>query len=82
MFAKDGEALELDGKKAVVMGGAYSIDKMVRLIYGYGKWLDGMEDRLEYGRWYCGDYHMEKKIDKLEIMFENLDVFCGRKAEE
>lgn len=50
MFAKDGEALELDGKKAVVMGGAYSIDKMVRLIYGYGEWLDGMEDRLEYGR--------------------------------
>lgn len=41
-----------------------------------------MEDRLEYERWYCGDYHMEKKIDKLEIMFENLDVFCGRKAEE
>lgn len=115
------------------MGGAYSIDKMVRLMYGYGwwpdeqpsdeikryvesqldklgwkvdvvlshttplkyepvevfmagvdqsrvdksteEWLDGIEDRLEYGKWYCGHYHTEKKIDRVEIMFENFGVF-------
>ena len=38
--------------------------------------LDGIEDRLEYGKWYCGHYHTEKKIDRVEIMFENFDVFC------
>ena len=43
------------------------------------KWLDGIEDRLEYQKWYCGHFHTEKKIDRLEIMFENFDVFCSRK---
>ena len=136
LFAKDGEVFELDGKKVIVMGGAYSVDKMVRLMYGYGwwpdeqpseeikkdverkleelgwkvdvvlshttplkyepvevflegidqskvdksteAWLDRIEDRLDYGKWYCGHYHTEKKIDRVEIMFENFDMFCGR----
>lgn len=135
LFAKDGEVFDLDGKKAIVMGGAYSVDKMIRLMYGYGwwpdeqpseeikrdverkldelgwkmdvvlshttllkyepvevflkgidlskvdksteEWLDGIEARLEYEKWYCGHYHTEKKIDRVEIMFENYDVFCG-----
>lgn len=133
LFAKDGEVFELDGKKAIVMGGAYSVDKMMRLIYGYGWWpdeqpseeikedverkldelgwkvdvvlshttplkyepmevflsgidqskvdksteiwLDGIEDRLDYGKWYCGHYHTDKRIDRVEIMFENVDEF-------
>ena len=134
LFAKDGEVFDLDGKQAIVMGGAYSIDKMVRHMYGYGwwqdeqplgevkryvesrldglgwkvdvvlshttplkyepvevfmagvdqnkvdksteEWLDGIEDRLDYGKWYCGHYHTEKKVDRVEIMFENFDMFC------
>lgn len=138
LFAKDGEVFELGGKQAIVMGGAYSIDKMVRLMYGYGwwpdeqpseeikryvesqldklgwkvdvvlshimplkyepvkvfmagvdqskldksmeEWLDGIEDRLEYGKWYCGHYHTEKKIDRVKIKFENFDVFSGGKG--
>ncbi len=43
-------------------------------------WLDNIEDRLSYKKWYCGHYHTEKKIDKLEIMFENFDKFCDRKS--
>lgn len=139
LFAKDGEVFDLDGKKAIVMGGAYSVDKMIRLMYGYGwwpdeqpseeikrdverkldelgwkvdvvlshttplkyepvevflkgidqsnvdksteEWLDGIEDRLDYGKWYCGHYHTEKKIDRVEIMFENVDEFCGSCSE-
>lgn len=135
LFAKDGEVFDLDGKQAIVMGGAYSIDKMVRLMYGYGwwpdeqpseetkryvesrldrlgwrvdvvlshttplkyepvevfmagvdqskvdksteEWLDRIEDRLDYGKWYCGHYHTEKKIDRVEIMFENFGVIGG-----
>lgn len=133
LFAKDGEVFDLDGKQTIVMGGAYSIDKMIRLIYGYGwwpdeqpseeikqdverklnelswnvdvvlshtvplkyeptevflegldqskvdrtteEWLDKIEDRLNYQKWYCGHYHTEKKVDKIEIMFENIEKF-------
>jgi 3-oxoacid CoA-transferase subunit A len=133
LFAKDGELFNLDGKKTVVIGGAYSIDKAYRLAYGYGWWedeqpseeikqyverqlsvvnwkvdvvlshttplkyepvevfmagidqskvdksteiwLDKIEERLSYKKWYCGHYHTEKKIERLEIMFENFDEF-------
>ena len=34
LFAKDREVFELDRQQAIVMGGAYSIDKMLRLMYG------------------------------------------------
>ncbi len=34
LFAKDGEIYDFDGKKAIVIGGAYSIDKYYRLRNG------------------------------------------------
>ena len=34
LFAKDGEIYDLDGRKTIVIGGAYSIDKYVRLRNG------------------------------------------------
>lgn len=34
-------------------------------------WLDSIEDRLTYRKWYCGHYHTEKKIDRLQIMFND-----------
>ena len=135
LFAKDGEIFDLDGKRTVVMGGAYSVDKAIRIAHGWGwwedeqpskeikeyvekqlkkagwsvdvvlshtaplkyepvevflsgldqskvdklteEWLDRIEDKLSYRKWYCGHYHTEKKIDKLEIMFENFDEFCA-----
>jgi len=40
LFAKDGEVYNLDGQKAIAIGGAYSIDKMYRIMYGYGWWED------------------------------------------
>lgn len=40
-------------------------------------WLDGIEGRLDYRKWYCGHYHTEKEIDKVEIMFKNFDTFGG-----
>ena len=132
LFAKDGEIFDLDGQKAIVIGGAYSIDKDLRLAEGEGwwpdeqpsdevkqyvekqlakldwkidlvlshttplkyeptevfldgidqstvdksteEWLDTIEDRLDYWRWYCGHYHTEKEIDGLIIMYENYEV--------
>lgn len=32
------------------------------------QWLGEIEGRLSYERWYCGHYHIEKKIDKLRFM--------------
>jgi 3-oxoacid CoA-transferase subunit A len=133
LFAKDGSVFELNGKKTIAIGGAYSIDKQYRLMYGYRWWsdeqpseeikayveqqldnlkwkvdvvlshttplkyepeevflkgidqrkmdksteiwLDEIEKRLDYGKWYCGHYHTEKKIDQVEIMFGNFEEF-------
>ena len=40
LFAKDGEIFDLKGKQTVVMGEAYSIDKAIRIAYGWGWWED------------------------------------------
>ena len=131
IFAKNGELYDIDNKKVLVIGGAYSVDKNYRIIYGYPwfkdeqlskeemnnilnkykgqhidivlshtcplkyeptevfmkgieqsdvdksmeKFLDKVEDSINYDKWYCGHYHTEKQIDKLEFMFGRIKVF-------
>lgn len=131
VFAKDGETYNIDGKKILVIGGAYSVDKQYRLLHGYEwfkdeqlteiemdnilnkikgmhfdivlthtcpykyeprevfireldqtkvdksmeKFLDGVESSITYDKWYCGHYHIEKKVDKLEFMFGRVKIF-------
>ena len=133
LFAKDGEIFDLDGKKTIVLGGAYSIDKYFRLLRGYPWWsdeqpsmeikqyaeqrleeqnwkidivlshtgplkfepremflegidqsrvdksteiwLDYIENKLSYKKWYFGHYQTEKKIDKVEIKFNDISLF-------
>ena len=36
-------------------------------------WLDSIEDRLDYKRWYCGHYHTEKVIDRLRFLYESIE---------
>ena len=131
VFAKDGETYNIDGKKILVIGGAYSVDKQYRLLHGY-KWfkdeqltkeemdtilekvkgkhfdivlthtcpykyeprevfmqgldqskvdksmehfLDEIEENISYDKWYCGHYHTEKQVDKLEFMFGRIKIF-------
>lgn len=131
IFAKNGETYNVDGKSILVIGGAYSVDKEYRLLYGY-KWfkdeqlsqyemnnildkysgknidiilshtcpykyeprevfmagldqskvdktmehfLDEVEENVNYKKWYCGHYHTEKQIDKLEFMFGRIKLF-------
>jgi len=128
IFAKDGEEYNINGKSVLVIGGAYSVDKEYRLMYGY-KWfrdeqltkeemdiiynkvkgkhydlvlthtcplkyepvevflsginqskvdksmehfLDKIEESIKYDKWYCGHYHTEKIIDKIEFMFKTI----------
>ncbi len=40
-------------------------------------WLDGIEDRLTYKRWYAGHYHTDKTIDRMTLMFESIREFSA-----
>ena len=117
--------------KVLVIGGAYSIDKNMRLVYDY-PWfkseqltkeemnniyenvnnkhfdivlshtcpykyipremflpfvdkskvdnsmelfLDKIDESISYDKWYCGHYHTEKEIDKIEFMYERIKKF-------
>ncbi len=42
------------------------------------EWLGQIEEKLEYKHWYCGHYHTAKKIDKMQFMFEDIDVLKGK----
>jgi len=131
IFAKDGEIYNIDKKRVLVIGGAYSVDKEYRIIYGH-RWfkdeqltkeemdiifdkvkgshfdvvlthtcpykyepkemflegldqskvdksmeyfLDKIEENIDYDKWYCGHFHNEKTIDKLEFMFGRIKIF-------
>jgi 3-oxoacid CoA-transferase subunit A len=63
LFAKDGEIYTLGGKQCVAIGGAYSVDKPLRLAEGWHWWPDEqptaeirrrVEDRLDAEDW-CVD---------------------------
>lgn len=131
LFAKDGEIYNFNGMQAVVIGGAYSVDKYYRIARGWHwfedeqpdaikmreveqaldqvgwkvdyvlthtcpfkylptevflpgidqskvdqqteKWLDHINDKLTYNKWYCGHYHTSKKIDHLQFMFHDIE---------
>lgn len=37
-------------------------------------WLDDIEKKIQYDKWYCGHYHTNKLIDKIRFMFEDILV--------
>lgn len=37
------------------------------------KWLDLIENKVDYKKWYCGHYHTYKKIDKLTFMYDEFE---------
>lgn len=39
------------------------------------KFLDEVESKLEYKKWYCGHFHINKKIDKLRFMMNDIEAF-------
>lgn len=132
LFACDGSVFDLDGKKCIALGGAYSVDKFYRIQHGYAwfadeqpdyliklnveerlaeigyqvdavfshtcpfkyepvemfisgidqskvddsteRWLDEIEDKLDYKAWYCGHWHCNKHIDKMHFLFEDWEI--------
>ena len=65
LFPIDGEIFELEGKKCIVIGGAYSVDKFYRLSRGMKWWPDEQPspEIKEY---------VEKQLDEKEIVFSPL----------
>jgi len=121
LFAIDGEIYDIGGRRCIVIGGAYSIDKFHRLEKGLGwwpdeqpsemikhyvekqladignqvdivlshtcplkyeptevflpfikqssvdksteHWLDSIEERIVYDKWFCGHYHTDKTTE-------------------
>lgn len=132
LFANDGELFDFNGKKCLVIGGAYSVDKYYRLSRGFKwfedeqpdeeiknrvenrlaeidfktdiilshtcprkyepieaflpgldqsmidksteNWLDEIEEKTIYSKWYCGHWHISKRIDKVIFMFDDFEI--------
>ena len=135
LFARDGEVFDLDGVQTLVIGGAYSVDKLRRVARGHGwwkdeqpdemirarteaaleargwavdavlshtsplryepvdafltgvdqsrvdksteTWLDDIESRLSYRRWFCGHFHTDRAlspVDGRRVIFMMHDV--------
>ena len=61
LFPADGDIFELEGKKCIVIGGAYSVDKYHRLLKGYHWWID--EQPSEATKHYVEQQLSKHKID-------------------
>ena len=134
VFAKDGEEYNINGKKILVIGGAYSVDAEYRLMNGI-EWFkdeqlseeemnkimdkvkgkeydlvlthtcphkyepvedflpsidqtkvdrtmeyfsDKVDERIGYKKWYCGHFHINKTIDKMIFLFDDIRGFDER----
>ena len=37
------------------------------------RWLDEIEDKLDYTAWYCGHWHIDKRIDRMHFLFNSFE---------
>ena len=37
------------------------------------RWLDEIENRLDYSAWFCGHWHVNKRIDKMHFLFHDFE---------
>jgi 3-oxoacid CoA-transferase subunit A len=133
LFAKDGELFKLAGKKCIVIGGAYRVDKPRKIANGERgwseeqisavirrrvakrltaadwkvdvvlshtcplkyepretfaqgvnrrgadksteSWLDIIENKLTYEKWYCGHYHTSEVVGRMWFMSKDFREF-------
>lgn len=36
-------------------------------------WLDTIAEKLDYNAWYCGHWHIEKRIDRIHFLFASVE---------
>lgn len=51
-----------------------TVDKTTEL------WLDGIEQKLDYKRWYCGHWHITKQIGRLQFMYKEIEPLNTNQA--
>ena len=82
LFPVDGECFDFDGKKAVVCGGAYSVDKFYRLARGWSWFEDEQPDAARKAKTEETLAAMDNKVDYIlthtcPLRHEPLEVFLG-----
>lgn len=80
LFAKDGEIYELDGKRCIAIGGAYSVDKYYRLSIGAHWWQD--EQPSEEIKSYVEEQLRNNRVDIIfshtcPMRYEPTDMFIS-----
>jgi 3-oxoacid CoA-transferase subunit A len=85
LFAKDGEVYCINDKRCIVIGGAYSVDKPIRLYHGWGWWPDEqpsaaikerVEQRLESENWKIDvvlSHTNPSKYEPVETFIQGID---------
>ena len=38
------------------------------------EWLDKIEESVDYKAWYCGHWHINKRIDKIHFLFHSFET--------
>lgn len=38
------------------------------------QWLDNIEEKVQYKKWYCGHYHTDKNIDNIKFLFHKIEL--------
>lgn len=41
-------------------------------------WLSEIEGKLTYKKWYCGHWHISKRIERFQFMFQEIEPFSLR----
>ena len=39
------------------------------------EWLDTIAERLDYGRWYCGHWHIDKRLEDFSFLMNTFETF-------
>ena len=42
------------------------------------QWLDTIAERLDHQAWYCGHWHIDKRIDRMHFLFHSIESVPGR----
>ena len=45
------------------------------------RWLDTVEERIDYKAWYCGHWHTDKRIDRMHFLFNTFEILDPVKTE-
>lgn len=53
-----------------------SVDKSTEL------WLGEIERKLDYRKWYCGHWHISKRVERLRFMFQEIEPFRLEEAND